>query len=480
VADRLTGEGLVVRGRIGPLPDAVRDRLNRRHVVGRLDVEDAAAGRPAGAVHRFANAIRRTLDLGAAPLGEARPLFLGMVVGDDRGQSEVVAADFRAAGLTHLLAVSGQNVAFVLVLAGPLLRSCGLRTRWGLTLGLIAAFALLTRFEPSVLRASAMAAVACTASTVGRPASRVRILSLAVTAVLLLDPFLVRSVGFLLSVGASAGIVLLARPLAGRIPGPRWLADLVGVTLAAQVGVAPVLLPVFGGLPLASIPANVLAVPVAGPLMVWGLTAGMAAGVLGPPVDAVLHLPTGLLVGWVAGVARWAGGLPLGDLGPSEAAALLVTGVGTWWACRWRAVVGLVGGATLCAAIVLVPVVARPSDLPGADGGSGAVLWREGGAVVVVLDEPWLPGVLTELRRARVTRIDVLVVRRGGRLVAGIVADLRARIEVRLVLAPEGHRVREAHVPAVGALAIGGLAMTVTDVDPALEVSIARDAARPP
>jgi ComEC/Rec2-related protein len=85
---------------------------------------------------------------------------------------------------------------------------------------LICFFALLTRFEPSVLRASAMAVVACTAFGLGRPASRGRILCLAVTAVLLLDPFLVRSVGFLLSVGACAGIVSLARPVADRIPDP--------------------------------------------------------------------------------------------------------------------------------------------------------------------------------------------------------------------------------------------------------------------
>src|SRR5436189_94520 len=79
-----------------------------------------------------------------------------------------VTDDFRGAGLSHLLAVSGQNVAFVLALAGPMLRRLGLRVRLPATIAVIAFFALVTRFEPSVLRASAMAALAVTASTMGR------------------------------------------------------------------------------------------------------------------------------------------------------------------------------------------------------------------------------------------------------------------------------------------------------------------------
>ena len=480
VAGHLAGERLVVRGRLSALPEAVRSRLARRHVSARLEVEEAVTGGPAALPHRLANSLRRSLATGARPLGDGRPLFLGMVVGDDREQSDVVADDFRAAGLTHLLAVSGQNVAFVLVLAGPVLRRLGLRSRWVATVALISFFALLTRFEPSVLRASAMAVVACTAFGLGRPASRGRILCLAVTAVLLLDPFLVRSVGFLLSVGACAGIVVLARPIADRVPGPRWVAELVGVTVAAQVGVAPVLVPVFGGVPLASLPANVLAVPAAGPLMVWGLTAGMAAGVLGPPFDAWLHLPSGWLVGWVAGVARWAAGLPLGDLEAPEALAL--TGVLVLGVALRR--VHPTAAATVVAAAVVV-VLGMPAALPrpavhGSDDGNGVVIWRDGGAVVVLVDDPWLPGVLPELRRAAVDRIDVLVLRRGGRRVAGAVADLRTRVDVRLVLAPAGHRVRDAAVPPLGAFTVGALKVAVTDVDPSLEVSVRPHQRAPP
>ena len=480
VADHLAGERVGVRGRLGPLPDRTRSRLGLRHLSARLHVDEAASGGGAPFPYRLANGLRRTLSSGAEPLGEARPLFLGMVVGDDRDQPAVVAHDFRAAGLTHLLAVSGQNVAFVLVLAGPALRRMGLRTRWVATVALIAFFALLTRFEPSVLRASAMAVVACTAFGLGRPASRLRILALAVTGVLLLDPFLVRSVGFLLSVGAATGIILLAGPLAARLPGPRWWAELAGVTVAAQVGVAPVLVPVFGALPLVSLPANLLAVPVAGPLMVWGLTAGMAAGALGPPFAEWLHLPTRVLVGWVAAVARTAASLPLGDLGGAEVAALAVVLAAGLLLHRWRPLLATSATTALVAALLLSPVPAPPGSLTGADGGSGATIWREGGAVVVVLDQPWLPGVLRDLRRARVDRIDVLVLRRGGRLVAGTVLDLRSRVEVRLVLAPVGHRVRDALVPAPGPLPVGPLNVTVHDVEPALVASVGVRPEEPP
>src|SRR3546814_9572429 len=124
-----------------------------------------------------------------------------------------------------------------------------------------------------------MAALAATVSTSGRPAWRVRIIGLAATGLLLVDPLLVHSVGFRLSMAACAAIVLLAPPISSVLPGPAAIRDALGVTLAAQLGVAPVLLATFGPMPVASIPANLLAVPVAGAVMAWGITAGLVAGV---------------------------------------------------------------------------------------------------------------------------------------------------------------------------------------------------------
>lgn len=336
---RLTGDLIRVRGRVRPVPDQSRRRLAVRHVAARIDVEEVATWRPGSIATRLANGLRRTLTKGASGLpDDDRSLLLGVVLGDDRDQGPALADDFRASGLTHLLAVSGANVAFVLALAGPALRRLGLRGRWVATLAVLAFFGLITRWEPSVLRAGAMAAIACTASTLGRPTGRLRLLALAVAGVVLVDPMVVHALGFRLSVGATVGIALLAAPLADRLRGPRWLVEVLAVTTAAQIGVTPVALPAFGGLPVASLPANVLAVPAAAPLTAWGLTAGILAGVAGPPFDQWLHVPTRLLTWWLAAVARWAASLPLGYVRTPH--ALTIAGMATvWWSVgsgRWR------------------------------------------------------------------------------------------------------------------------------------------------
>src|SRR5205807_9070713 len=119
-----------------------------------------------------------------------------------------------------------------------------------------------------------------TGAALGGPVAAIRSLALALTGLLLRGRMRVRSVGFLLSVGACVGIAATSARVAARIPGPRPLATAVGVTVGAQLGVAPVLIPVFGPLPLAAIPANLLAVPAAGPIMMWGMTGGVVAGLV--------------------------------------------------------------------------------------------------------------------------------------------------------------------------------------------------------
>ena len=184
----------------------------------------------------------------------------------------MVADDFRGSGLSHLLVVSGENVAFVVAAAGPLLRRLGPRARWVATVVVLVVFAALTRFEPSVLRATAMALIGVTAWSLGRPASGLRILGLAVTALVLVDPMLVGVAGFQLSVAASAGIIVAAQP-AGRAASPSVGWRPAAVTVAAQVAVSPILIAFYGGLPVATLPANLLAEHAAGLLMGWGIAA---------------------------------------------------------------------------------------------------------------------------------------------------------------------------------------------------------------
>lgn len=464
----LAGEVVAIDGRLRAPPAAARDRLAVRHISGRLDVQRVGASRGGSTATRAANELRRLLVDGASSLpSDQRALLSGFLVGDDRGLPAPVEADFRAAGLTHLLAVSGQNLALTLAVLGPLLRRMQLRGRLLGTLAVIGFFAVVTRAEPSVLRASAMAALASWVAFSGRPASRLRILALAVAALVLIDPMLPRSVGFQLSVGASLGLTLLAGPIVTHVPGPRWFAESVGVTAAAQLGVAPVLSTAFGGLPLVTLVANLLAIPAAGPLTAWGLTAGLAAGVAGGGAAALLHLPTSVLVRWIEGVARWSARVPLGLVGFWDlAAAGTVAGVAARVGRRRVALV---------APLVLLLAAAWPRAAPLYDQevARGAHVWREGAAVLVLDGQVDSARVLDGLMRAGVRSLDLVVARRGNKDVAGVALDVRTRIPVGAIAAPPDNHIRGATaIETPTTLTLGRLTVRLEPHGTALDVDV--------
>jgi competence protein ComEC len=319
VASRLrvleAGDRVTVRGWLDPLVgfDA---RARWLHAIAALHATELIdASDPTSPLARVANAVRARVLAGADRLAPVdRALLSGFLVGDTRALPYELTSEFRDAGLSHLLAVSGENVAFVLALFAPVFRRVSLRTRFVTGLAVLVLFGTMTRWEPSVMRAIAMAAIAMTAAVVGRPTHGLRILALAVTALLLIDPFLLHSVGFGLSCAASLGIVLFARPIARRLRGPAWVRETLGVTAAAQLGVAPVLIPVFGSMPVVALPANLLAVPLAGPLTMWGLVAGVAAGLVGgtaPAFARVVQLPTVGLLHTVMAIAEVASRVPV-------------------------------------------------------------------------------------------------------------------------------------------------------------------------
>ena len=478
--DRLAGERVRLRGQIQPVPADARQRLARRHVAARLTVAGASLSSTGSISSRLANGLRRTLLRGAAVLApERRALFAGFVLGDDRDQRPEVTDDFRASGLSHLLVVSGQNVAFVLALLGPFLNRFRLGGRLAGGVAVLVLFGILTRWEPSVLRAVAMAGLTLFAAAMGRPASSLRILSLAVTGLVLVDPLLVHSLGFLLSVGACAGIALFSTRLAARLPGPRPVASALGVTLAAQLGVTPILVPVFGGLPVAALPANLLGAPVAGPLMMWGMAAGLIAGWAGDTMARLIHLPSDLMIRWVAGVAHWGAHVPLGQLRAGHVAGLALTfALGV--AARRR---GLHGGVVVAglvgAAVALAPAVAvlRPGSIDDRRVVPGARLWRVGGASVLVVDDLRASpeALLSALHLADVRRLDVLVVTRPGPAASADVAALLRRFSPRLILAPQGHRLSGGKVvvpPADSRVAAGGLVVGVEESSLRLVVSV--------
>jgi competence protein ComEC len=330
------GESATLIGWFRPLA-AGEGRWRWRHAAAAFEAHDlVGAGRAEPAPLRVANGFRHRVLAGGAGLGETdRALVAGFLVGDDRGLSAPVAADFRAAGLSHLLVVSGANVTLALALAGPLLRRFGLAGRLVGGLAVLAVFCAMTRFEPSVLRAAVMSGLALLAAFLGRPVAGLRLLALAVTGLVLADPFLTHSLGFALSCGASAGILLLSRPIAARLPGPGLVREPLAITAAAQIGVAPVALPVFGHLPLAALPANLLAAPAAAALSLWGLGSGLAGGLLGPGPAVLLQGPTALLAAWIRAVAHAAALRPV-MVGPRPFAVVAVVAIlgSRWWPPR--------------------------------------------------------------------------------------------------------------------------------------------------
>jgi competence protein ComEC len=306
------GDHVTVVGTIEPL-SGFDTRYRWLHAVARVQVRELVDfGPPRSPLGRLANSARAAVLRGGTALpATERALLAGFLLGDTRALPDDLVRDFRDAGLSHLLAVSGANVAFVLAIVGPVLRRLRLGSRLVGGLAVLVLFGTMTRWEPSVLRASAMAGIAMAATFLGRPAPATRLLAFAAIGLLVADPFLVHSVGFLLSSGAAAGILLLGPAISARIPGPRVIGDALGVTAAAQIGVLPVILPVFGAMPLIALPANLLAAPVVGPLTVWGLVAGLVGGLLGPGPARVLQLPTFALLRCVETVARGAGSQPL-------------------------------------------------------------------------------------------------------------------------------------------------------------------------
>jgi competence protein ComEC len=368
----LAGDRVVLAGRTSAFRSAPEAWRRSRHLAAELRVDRLERGPPAPVWAAAANTVRRSLERGAAGFDDqTRALYLGLVVGDDRAQTDLEVFRFRASGLGHLLAVSGQNTAFVLAVIAPLLLRCPLRLRAVLGIAVLVAFVVITRAEPSVLRAASMAAIAMVAVSTGRVVTGTRVLAIAVVALLVADPLLVHAVGFGLSVGATLGLMFVSRPVAQRLPGPRPLREALASTLAAQLGAAPFMLWLWSSVPAVAPLANLLAVPVAGVVMVLGSSVGIVAGVVRPEVAAVVQWPTEQMVRWVDAVAAWSSRVPLAPLGPVRFVLVGATvGAVLWHTAgaepgaerrpRWRPpVAALLGAAAMCV------LVWPPSLAPG-------------------------------------------------------------------------------------------------------------------
>ncbi|MBX6389845.1 MAG: ComEC/Rec2 family competence protein, partial [Frankia sp.] len=318
---------------------------------------------------RLAGVLRAELRESASVLPEpASGLLPALVVGDTSRLDPRLKDDFRAAGMTHLTAVSGGNVAIVTAAVVAVLGStrAGVRSRALWVAGMVIVFTVVARPSASVLRAGAMALLAAFAAGAGRPSSAVPALAAATGALVLVQPDLALSAGFALSVLATAGIVVLAprwrETLARWLPG--WLADGVAVAAAAQLACTPVLAWLGGSVSLVAVPANVLAAVAVAPVTVLGVVA-LAAGPVCAPLGTAAAYLAGWPCRWLILVARTAAdvpggtlGWPGGPLGALAALAALPAAVALLRTRRGRRVAAAVLAGLLVARVLLVPRLA--------------------------------------------------------------------------------------------------------------------------
>ncbi len=465
------GDYLVVGGSVRPLP--ADSWLRWRHLAGRAALTEASPTGERSMWWQPANQLRAIVNRGAELIpSPEQALYTGIIMGDDRFQTDSQQARFRAAGLTHLMAVSGQNVAFVLAVAEPLTRRLPRRWRTVVMVGAIATFALATRLEPSVIRASTTAVVASGARASGARFGGLRGLALTVAACCLIDPFLPRVLGFQLSVLASAGIVAGAAPLAERLTLLGPLREATAVTLAAQAAVWPLLAVTFGPPSLVSIPANVAAGWAAGAVMLWGLTVGVVAAFVPDPIGVWLQWPATMLCWWIDSVATLAVRMPTFGAAP---AVLVAVGLGLWFGRR-ASIAGPRWSAIGIGAVAAVLLIGGQQSRPTAPLALQGAMWfpalNEGPSVLVV-DEGADGRLVADLVDHRVDALDVVISQSGDRRMSPLMRDVADVVPVEVVLAPAGHEVVGAH-RVIGELAVATAygVLSVQTVDERLEVEL--------
>ncbi|PKW07749.1 competence protein ComEC [Streptomyces sp. 1222.5] len=429
--------------------------------------------------------------------GDARALLPGLVVGDTARITPELDGAFKETDLAHTLAVSGSNLTVLLaLLIGPpglaqLAERRGLAPRLGLSLratalsagALTLAFVVVCRPDPSVLRAAACGAVALLALATGRRRSLVPALAAAVLLLVLYDPWLSRSYGFLLSVLATGALLVLAPGWTEalrrhRVP-PR-LAEALGATAAAQAVCAPVVAVLSARVSLVAVPCNLLAEAAVAPATVLGFAALASAQVAMPAAKAFAWCAS-WPAGWIAGVARTGAALPGAgvDWPGSWAGALLLAAVTVavvltgrrllrrpWWC-------GLLGLLLLLAVVRPAPLTRVITGWPPPDWrfamcdvgqGDATVLAAGEGAGIVVDAGPDPAPVDHCLRHLGITRIPLLVLTHfHADHVAGLPGVLRGRsvaeIETTGFEEPAGQAAfvrREAaarHIPVTRAVA---------------------------
>jgi len=256
------GTKLIVKGKISA--------YNFQNIAYSLQVEEYSILKEANLFDKAINKVRsKFLEITTSLSGDARELLPGLILGDTRNQSLALSQDMKNSGLTHLTAVSGGNIAILLLAIIWLCQKFRFTIKKQIVTGLftLIIFALLVRTEPSVVRASLMGAISLLGLFTGTRRHGISALVTTICIALLVDPNLAVSWGFCLSVFATAGLLVFTRPFANKISElvpriPESLSVLIAVALSAQISTAGLIAGFSGQITLWSIPANLLASPV--------------------------------------------------------------------------------------------------------------------------------------------------------------------------------------------------------------------------
>lgn len=374
-AEVMAGDLVAVEVRIRPTdpadPEGIayRQRLRRQGIgaLGRAYEVTVVGHRSDPLTDGFGTVRRWLLDglVSTVPEPEAS-LGAGILLGVRAGIDPEIRDAFAVAGLSHVVAISGWNVAIVVVLIGAVTRP--LRSRAGplvpgAVAGLaVAGYVVLVGASPAVVRAALMAGALLVSRLGGSPAHAASALMAAVVVMLVASPAALWDVGFQLSALATGGLIVLGAPLERRLARcPGWIRTPVALTVAAQLATLPVLLATFEQVSLVAPLANVAVVP-----LVPAVMAGSALAAIVGALSAAVPLP-GVADGprWLAGGAAW---LPLrGLIGAGMAAAQLplaalpATG-GPWLTVAWYPLLGVIA-RRLTRAPVPDPPTAKPLEV---------------------------------------------------------------------------------------------------------------------
>ncbi|WP_375400655.1 ComEC/Rec2 family competence protein [uncultured Amnibacterium sp.] len=447
-AERTPGASIGFVGRVRPVEPGFDAATVS--VVGSIRLTEPAPGWQQAAADLRAGLVQRAQTLP----GDGGVLLPGLAIGDTGHVDETLRDAMRAASLSHLTAVSGANCAVVTVavfaVAGLLRLRRGVRV--AVAVAALAGFVVLVTPQPSVLRAAVMALVALGCLAAGRRVAGPPVLAVAVLVLLVQDPWMALDAGFVLSVLATAGLLLLTAPIADALEKvlPRRLALVLAVPIAAQLACQPVLILLQPTVPVFGVLANLLAEPAAPLVTVLGLLACLLLPVV-PPLGGALALLGWVPAAWIAAVARYFAGLPAvpwpgGVLGLLLAVAVVVAGV-VALAHRAGRVVRLVAAGSVVLLVVgmvgwaaggaLARAVTRPPDwrFAACDVGQGdGLVLNGGGGHYVAIDTGPAPGPMLHcLRDLGVSNLDLLILTHWDADHVGGVRALIGRVHTALV-----------------------------------------------